>query len=240
MNLKDILYSTKTFVPYSQEYFIALVLFIIIGVFLVWKGKNSPEGTKPVILKFISFLLSSAIIIWAIIEILLGRFYLETDLPLIFCNFTALVLPLFAYNRRQHYFNILYYIIFAGAIQAIVTPGLKFGFPHYEFIKFWTVHVGLIVFVVYEMVVLGILPTKNGIWQTFIFVQVYVVIVIGINWILDSNYLFLNIKPEHGSLLDLLGGWPWYIVLMDVVLIPYFLILYLPVWFYKRKITSSK
>lgn len=239
MRWSDLFYETEKFEWYGVEYFTALILLSSVGTFLIWKGTRVNEFKKNQILKAISYVLSLAIIIWAIVEVLLDRFYLVTDLPLIFCNFFALILPVFAFYRTQRMFNILYFIVLAGAIQSIITPGLKLNFPHYEFIKFWTVHVGLIIFVIYQMVVLKVLPTKKGIWQTFLFVQIYIVVIIGVNWILDANYLYLNVKPKHGTLLSLLGGWPWYIVWMDVILIPYFFILYLPVWLFKKRVRSS-
>lgn len=235
MNWQSIFYTSEKFVWYGFEYFSALLLLSSLGAFLIWRGTQVNQSGKEYILKGISYTLSAAIIIWAAIETYLGRFYLESDLPLIFCNLFALGLPLFAFQRTQRSFNILYFIILAGATQSIITPGLKFNFPHYEFLKFWTVHVGLIIFVVYQMVVLRMKPTKSGIWQTFAFIQIYMVIVIGINWALDANYLYLNVKPAHGTLLALLGGWPWYIVWMDIILIPYFFILYVPIWFFNKR-----
>jgi len=235
MNIQDLFYTTEKFEWYGVEYFTALGLLSSIGAWLIWKGKNSNEKWKDVILKSISILLSSVILTWAVIEMTLGGFHVESDLPLIFCNFFALILPVFAFYRKQVLFNILYYIILAGAIQSIITPGLKLNFPHYEFLKFWTVHVFLIVFVLYLMIVFKKRPTFKGILHSLIFIQGYIVVIVLINWLLDSNYLYLNIKPEHDTLLALLGGWPWYIVWMDLILIPYFLILYLPVWLIFRK-----
>jgi hypothetical integral membrane protein (TIGR02206 family) len=38
------------------------------------------------------------------------------------------------------------------------------------------------------------------------------------NVALDTNYGFLNVKPSTGSILDLLGPWPWY-VLTEIALV---------------------
>ena len=234
MSWQDIFYSTEKFEWYGLEYFTALFFLSIVGIVLIRLGRQLDEAKKDRIPKILSFVLSGCIVIWAIIEFALDRFYVDTDLPLVFCNFFALILPVFAFKRTQRVFNILYYIILAGAVQAIITPALKFSFPHYEFLKFWTVHVGLITFVVYQMIVFKMKPTKRGIWETFLFIQIYMLIVIGINWALNSNYLYLNVRPKHDTLLSLLGGWPWYIIWMDVILIPYFFLLYLPIWLHKK------
>jgi hypothetical integral membrane protein (TIGR02206 family) len=49
-----------------------------------------------------------------------------------------------------------------------------------------------------------------------------------VNRLTGGNYLFLSRKPEGGSLLDLLGPWPWYILSLEAVALLLFTILYLP------------
>ena len=41
--------------------------------------------------------------------------------------------------------------------------------------------------------------------------MVYAVVVGLIDWAVDGNYFYLRSKPP-GSLLDVLGPWPWYIL----------------------------
>ena len=226
--------NSSKFVPYSLEYFISLTIVIAFGVFVISLAKKTDGQQQIRVLQILSIIISSSIISWAFIEMYLGRFYLDTDLPLIFCNLIGLFLPVYAFYRKQSLFNILYYLILAGAIQAIITPALKFSFPHYESIKFWTVHGGLVIFILYVMIVMKRAPTFKGIFHSFLFVQAYIVFVILINYMLDANYLFLWEKPKTASLLDVLGDWPYYIIAMDLLLIPYFLILYSPIWLIKR------
>jgi hypothetical integral membrane protein (TIGR02206 family) len=37
-------------------------------------------------------------------------------------------------------------------------------------------------------------------------------VVLAINRILGTNYGYLNSKPSGASLLDVMGGWPWYML----------------------------
>ncbi|GAB3338646.1 TIGR02206 family membrane protein [Marivirga atlantica] len=235
MEIADIFHTTEPFERYGTEYFLVLTFYVLAGSLLIYLGRNVNELKKIRILKSIGFILSAIIVSWIITESLLGRFNYKNDLPIIFCNFTALVIPFYFIYRKQVTFDMLYYIIFAGAIQAIITPGLKFNFPHYEFLKFWTVHVGLIIFILYEMIVFKKLPSRKGIFTSFLTVQLYVIVVFILNSIINTNYLYLNTPPDNGTLLDALGGWPYYIIWMDLILIPYFILLYLPIFLIKRK-----
>lgn len=218
-----------------MQHLISIVAFGIAGVITILYAKNKNERTQKKIFNGLCILLSLMIIIWAIIEVSLDRFHIETDLPLIFCNFIALLLPIYAWNRNNLLFNIIYYLIIVGTIQSVITPGLKLSIPHYEYWKFWTVHMGLLTLIFFEIIVAKKRPTFRGVFSTFIFIQIYLVLVMGLNYFLGSNYLFLNHKPHNASLLDLLGPWPYYIIIMDLILIPYFYLTYLPFKLLKHK-----
>lgn len=233
--MKEIFYSEEPFILFSWEHLISFLVFSGAGIFFIVYSKGKSFTFQLKVLRGMAILLSFMIISWVFIEIALERFYIESDLPFVFCNFVALFLPVYAFKREKYIFDIIYYVIIVGAIQAIITPALKFSFPHYEYWKFWTVHVGLIIFILYEIIIFKRRPTIKGIFITFLFVQVYLLMIILVNVILDSNYLFLNEKPPVRTFLDLLGEWPYYVIIMDIILIPYFFITFLPFYFLKSK-----
>jgi hypothetical integral membrane protein (TIGR02206 family) len=58
-----------------------------------------------------------------------------------------------------------------------------------------------------------------------------------INYSLDANYFYLNHKPESASVLDYLGDWPYYIITVQLVIIPLFMLIYLP--FYRAEVNKE-
>lgn len=219
---------------YGVEYFTTILILMMLGVFIIQRASTISEQSQLKLQRILSFVISLAIITWTAIEIILGQFNLGEDLPLIFCNLIALLLPIYTYYNRQWLFEVLYFIILAGAIQSVITPALDYGLPHHDTIKFWIVHGGLIIFVFYSIVIERKLPSWKGILHSFLFVQGYVLLILGVNFLLDANYLFLRERPPTASILDLLGDWPYYIIVMDLILIPYFVILYLPILVVKK------
>ena len=79
--------------------------------------------------------------------------------------------------------------------------------------------------------------TKKSILQTFLFTNILVVIVSFINYIIDSNYMFLCSPPDVNNPL-LIGDWPYYILVLELVFFIYGYILYLP--FKLREIFITK
>lgn len=235
MRWNDFFHTREPFQPYGLSYYISILVLVAIGYILIHTAKKSAEHRKEFLFRLISVVISLTIVTWGIIEVALGRFYIESDLPLIFCNLIGLLLPIFAFYKRQWLFDLLYYIIMAGAVMSVITPALKQAYPHYEAFKFWIVHGGLVIFILYQIIIFGYWPKLRGIFTSFLFIQGYLIFIIGINFLLDANYLFLWEKPTTASILDLLGPWPYYIIFMDLILIPYFFILYAPIWLIKRR-----
>jgi hypothetical integral membrane protein (TIGR02206 family) len=56
----------------------------------------------------------------------------------------------------------------------------------------------------------------------------YMFVAFGVNALLDTNYGYMNGKPEAASLLDHLGPWPWYLLSLQGVAFVFFGLLLLP------------
>jgi hypothetical integral membrane protein (TIGR02206 family) len=85
--------------------------------------------------------------------------FFSNSLPFHLCRFAVLLLPVMLYKKKYALYEILYFWGLAGATQALLTPNIEVGFPHFRFIQFFISH-GLIVFtVVYATVVWNYLPT---------------------------------------------------------------------------------
>ena len=58
--------------------------------------------------------------------------------------------------------------------------------------------------------------TQRGIIQSFLFINILVLIIGVINLILDSNYMFLCAPPDVNNPF-LIGQWPYYLLVLEVV-----------------------
>jgi hypothetical integral membrane protein (TIGR02206 family) len=99
---------------------------------------------------------------------------------------------------------------------------------HYNAVRYWTIHCGLVFEMVYCVAILRQRMTFGGSFTAFLAVQVYAFLVIPCNYLLGANYGFLNAKPAHASLFDVLGDYPYYLGSLEIVAIVLFLACALP------------
>lgn len=225
----------KDFELFGAQHFVALALLIILSIALPIIAKRYLNDQQKLQLsRIMAVTISFWALIYVVILLLLGNFNYKTDLPLDVCNITAVLLPFLMWNPKFRIHEILYFWVLAGTIQAIITPHLYNGFPNFIFIKYWFVHAGLVVYVIYATVVFGLKPNVKSIFKSFLALQTYVILVYGINYLLGSNYVYVMQKPPTASALDYLGDWPYYIFKAELIALVVFFVVYLPMLLQKR------
>lgn len=221
---------------FGNQHFIALLFFLIFGIALIKWARKFNTNKKFRIAHYFALSLSLTVVVWTFIKIYLNGFDIKQDLPFHLCNIIALVLPIFTITRKKLFFEIIFFWILCGTSHSIITPDLVNGFPNFVFFKYWYVHAGLIIFVFYGVFVLNIKPTIKSIFKSFIALQIYILLMFIVNYYAKSNYFYTNYKPLGGSALDYLGDYPYYIFVVEIIMIPYFFLMYLPFSYLKKKI----
>ncbi len=190
--------------------------------------------------KLLGFFVSLTVALYHLYMISLGNYYLKTDLPLYLCSLIALLIPIFTHFRSYWMYEILLFWIVAGTLQGVITPDIVEGFPAFDYFRYWVVHLGLLTIIFYATFVFGMRPRFKSVFKSILALQVYIVLMVIINYVLDANYFYLNEKPKSASILDYFGEWPIYIIAGQLILIPYFLIIYLPFLLIKKKSAISQ
>jgi len=228
--------ANNAFKTLSTEHVLTVVLFAMAGYALIYWATNylSIQQQKK-LATYYAFSLSLTIVVWTAIKIYLNDFNLQTDLPLNLCNLVSLLAPVLTLSKKKIYFELFFFWVMAGTLQAVFTPSLEHSFPHYDYFKYWHVHAGLVIFILYITVIYKYQPTFKSVLRSFYGIQIYLVCMLLINHMLGSNYFFLNEKPVKGSLLDWFGDWPNYILIAELIMIPFFSLFYLPFYFMRKR-----
>ena len=184
---------------------------------------------------FIGLIVVSNYFIWLTLEIIAGTFDIKIHLPFQLCRVANILIPLIMISKSDRVYQIVYFWGMSGVFQGLITPDIINDFPHFHFFRFWVGHNGMIIALVYATVVYGMRPKISSIKKSFVALNLFLLVSVIMNLILDANYFWICGKPPMPSLLDYLGPWPWYIMAAEFVALLHFLVAYLPFYILSRK-----
>ncbi|MBY6038024.1 TIGR02206 family membrane protein [Fictibacillus nanhaiensis] len=161
----------------------------------------------------------------------------ELYLPLQLCSLNILLCIVLVITENKKLFAFVYLFGFTGALQGLLTPELYQEPWHFRFLQYFLAH-GLIVWTaMYYAIVRSFRISWSRFFISFIWLNVYAGCVFIVNVMLNANYMFLMRKPGNASLMDFLGPYPWYILVLEGVAFCLSLIVFLPI---KKKTTMNK
>ena len=232
--------STSEFQFLGVSHIVVLVLTITLPValsVLVRKVEDSRCCTgadSSVMTNAVCYLLGATLIVnevglWAYRAATVQSFseFIQRHLPLHICGVALFVVVLALFRRNQTLYEIGYFWGIVGTLNAVLTPQLEVGFPHYRFFQYFIVHGGIVVSVLFATWGLKMRPTLKGLLRSFLLVNLYMVVIAGVNLLLKSNYMFICEPPDTKSPF-FFAPWPWYIPILDVVALILFFVVYSP------------
>ncbi len=224
------------FILFGQEHLLALGIILLLSITVPVRVKKTLRPKTEYIFRIVlAAMIWGQEIVLNVYRLIHNEWYFSNSLPFHLCGFAVLLLPVMLFKKNYALYEILYFWGLAGATQALLTPNIDVGFPHFRFLQFFVSH-GLIVFtVIYATIVWNFAPTLRSLVKASV-LTLFLLIPIGlINRFTHGNYFFIAHKPETSSLLDYFGPWPWYILPMIGMGVVMFFIVYSPVGIrYKR------
>ncbi|NVK53771.1 MAG: TIGR02206 family membrane protein [Flavobacteriaceae bacterium] len=226
--MNDFFFKENTgFTPFTLQHLLLILILITFGVILIKWAKKQPERTQIITGNIFTITISSFIIVGTGLKMYAGDFDYQKNLPLHLCSFLALTIPIVSFCRKYLHYEIVFFLILTGTFQSLVTP-TSYNFLNFEFFRYWFVHAGLVIFMMYATFIYKMRPTLKSVWKSYLGFQVYMIVMFIINYFLGSNYFYTNRKPDAASMLDLFGEWPYYVLVVNLIVIPYFFLIYLP------------
>lgn len=231
-------YTGEPFQLFGVGHLIALGIIILINLSLIWLRKSENQKLKDGVRYTIAALLVISEGSWHIWNIAIGEWTIQTHLPFHLCAvlvWTSLILLL---TKNYHIYEFAYFLGIAGASQALLTPEAGiYGFPHFRVFQTIIAHGSIVTAALFMTLVEGFRPYWSSLKRVFLWTNIYMLIVMGINVLIGSNYLYTLHKPPSASLLDILGPWPWYLLAVEGVALVLCLFLYLPFAFRDRRLS---
>ncbi len=203
-----------TFHPFGPDHWAVLMFMAAAGLMLMLRAKQIRNVRDDRPLRFILALLLLTNEIGSLI------FHISQGvllLPLHLCDFALLLLVWSLLTRNAWTGELAFFWGLAGSLQAVLTPDLREGFPSFPWASFFLGHCGIVLGVIYLLVRGYAKVTVASVWRAWFFTNLYALIAGFANWGLGTNFGYLARKPEHPSLLDYLGPWPYYILWGELI-----------------------
>ena len=205
----------KYTIEFMSTNWIITVACVIALIFMVlYVGHKLPASKKETYAKFLAALMIGFFIINHSLLFFLGKWEISKELPVHLCSISGLICCFIMFipkNKRQFLFEFLFYCGIIGGIQAIFTPLLDdYGGYNFFYIQFFFKHAMIIVFPIYLRNNLGMKLTKFSWLKTYFALNVLMILLIQLNNILGSNYMYVNVPPAVDNPM-VIGEWPTYL-----------------------------
>jgi hypothetical integral membrane protein (TIGR02206 family) len=218
------------FQPYGLPHLTVIFLTIVLPFALaaiVWRTKSS--RAEKAIVGILSAILVLNYVVYLIFIRSRGTASWQQMLPMQLCDWGMVVVIVAMCTGNQRWFEVAYFWGIGGTLQAVLTPNLRFGFPDWRFISFFTSHCAIIVGVVFLMLTRQYRPYLMSIVRVFLWSEFYFVVTFITDKLTGFNYGFLLHKPEAFSILSFLSdSEPLYLLQMHGLALSFFLGLYVP------------
>lgn len=214
-------------VPFTMFDFqhIAAIAVFFAGVILIYFSRHFHVPRKVEIGTAVSLLaFEAAFQIWFLAH---GNWEIRYSLPLDLSSISVILIIILLFTRNKKLFEIAFLVGIGGAIQAVITPVLTYGLPHFRYIHFFYTHIAVIWVVFYFLWHKKFPLTKWSILKALVFLNVLLPFIWLLNVQTGGNYWFIMEKPSGASLLDFFGPHPWYILGMEAAAVVLFSLLYL-------------
>ncbi|MGA2011463.1 MAG: TIGR02206 family membrane protein [Solirubrobacteraceae bacterium] len=144
-------------------------------------------------------------------DVVRGVWTAEYDLPFQLTDAVSLAAIVALLTRRAMAVELVYFWSLTASLQATLTPDLGRSFPSVYYFTYFVYHVGAVM--AGCMLVFGcrIRPRPRAAWRVWGLTLGFAAVSGIADLISGGNYMYLHFKPQHNSLLAVMGPWPWYI-----------------------------
>mgnify|MGYP006095692125 FL=1 len=154
-----------------------------------------------------------------------GEWTVQDFLPLHLCTISFFICILVLFIKKQWLYEWAILVAFPSGLHSILTPELSMGLSNWYLFEYYFVHIFLMVVPLYLTLAVGMCLRVASWWKTFLRVQITVAIVFPLNFIIDTNYMFLKAKPLVENPL-LIGDWPFYIFFLELFVFLHIALIY--------------
>ena len=195
----------------STEHVLPLVFLVVVAVLLCVAARRAPGGWIDAVAVIIALTIVAAELSWQPYVVAKGTWSAAASLPVQLCDVAGFVAAAALLWRQLALVEVAYFWGLGGTLQAVLTPDLKDHFPSFPYLQFYVTHDLVILAALFLVFGLALQPRPGAVRRIFVLTVAFAIVVGLIDLATGGNYMYLRQVPVSGSLLDLMGPWPWYI-----------------------------
>ena len=216
------------FVLFDGAHLVSLAVLAACGCLVLRRGRSGSAQTRRRIKWGMGGLLLITFVEGHFWYAFHGEWVMAERLPLHMCGAMVWVSIYGLWTDRPWTRPLMYYLGIAGAIQGVLQPDSPYGLPHVRFVATMLSHTTLVVAGLWVILVEKYTPSLRSTLWTLALVHVYAAVIFVFNLLVGSNYLYIVEKPESASLMDIFPEWPWYLLVLEGLLLAIVVGMYLP------------
>jgi hypothetical integral membrane protein (TIGR02206 family) len=196
---------------FSDPHLAALAVLVAASAVAIWTARRHPGAPTEVIAYCVAGVILAA---WAgeyLADAVRGTWSVKYDLPLQLTDAVSVTAALALITRRRLLVELAYFWALTASLQATLTPDLGQNFPSVYYFTYFGYHVGAVVAGCLLVFGCGLYPRPRAAWRTFGITLAFAAVSGTADVLTGGDYMYLRAKPQHNSLLGVMGPWPWYI-----------------------------
>jgi hypothetical integral membrane protein (TIGR02206 family) len=201
----------------SPEHLVPLGVLVAVALLLCVAAKRAPGRWINVAAAIMALVIVVAELSWQPYVLANHAWSMAASLPIQLCDVGGFVAAAALLWRQMLLVEAAYFWGLGGTLQALLTPDLKDDFPSFPYLQFYVTHDLVILAALFLVIGLGLLPRPGAVRRIFLLTLAFAVLVGLIDLATGGNYMYLRQVPASGTLLSVIGPWPWYILTGAVV-----------------------
>jgi hypothetical integral membrane protein (TIGR02206 family) len=196
---------------FSPPHLAALAVLVLAAPAAVLVARRCSDRVTTIVYRALAVLILCG---WAgeyVADVIQGIWSVKYDLPLQLTDLISVTTAFALWTRGRRAAEFVYLWSLSASLQATITPDLSWNYPSVFYFTYFIYHIVAVVAGVGLTFGCGLYPRPGAPRRVFLATLGWAAIAAAGDIITGGNYMYLRAKPVNGSLLSVLGPWPWYI-----------------------------
>lgn len=195
----------------SPEHLLPLGLLAVVAVMLCTAARRAAGRWTGIVATTLAVAIVVSELSWQPYVLANHSWSAAASLPVQLCDVGGFVAAAALLWRQVLLVEVAYFWGLGGTVQALLTPDLHDRFPSFPYLQFYATHDLVVLAALFLVIGLRLQPGPGAVRRIFLLTLGFAAVIGLIDLVTGGNYLYLRQVPAQGSLLSVMGPWPWYI-----------------------------